>query len=81
MGVGSGTGMSPVGLPETHDMCEPSQRPVCPEVCKAFEGVGFIAEHTRREEESVRAVMSEPAGIQFYKWPKPLPDICILLPD
>ncbi|KAL7646108.1 UNVERIFIED_CONTAM: hypothetical protein RMT77_003009 [Armadillidium vulgare] len=54
MGVGSGTGMSPVGLPETHDMCEPSQRPVCPEVCKAFEGVGFIAEHTRREEESVR---------------------------
>ncbi|XP_066959999.1 acetylcholine receptor subunit alpha-like isoform X1 [Macrobrachium rosenbergii] len=26
----------------------------CPEVIKAFEGVKFIAEHTRREEESVR---------------------------
>ncbi|XP_063590559.1 acetylcholine receptor subunit alpha-like [Penaeus indicus] len=26
----------------------------CPEVTKAFEGVRFIAEHTRREEESVR---------------------------
>ncbi|XP_042862347.1 acetylcholine receptor subunit alpha-like isoform X2 [Penaeus japonicus] len=26
----------------------------CPEVTKAFEGVKFIAEHTRREEESVR---------------------------
>ena len=31
-----------------------SQRPLCPEVCKAFDGVGFIAQHTKREEESVR---------------------------
>ena len=28
--------------------------PCCPEVSKAVDGVRFIAEHTRREEESIR---------------------------
>jgi len=29
----------------------------CPEVTKAVEGVRFIAEHTRREEESIRVII------------------------
>ncbi|XP_068223049.1 acetylcholine receptor subunit alpha-like [Palaemon carinicauda] len=52
LGVGVGLNGN-VGSPGRMP-CENGSTQYCPEVIKAFEGVKFIAEHTRREEESVR---------------------------
>ena len=47
-----GRSMGDVRMPESCVVGDTQQ--LCPDVTKAFEGVRFIAEQTRREEESVR---------------------------
>ena len=47
--VGAGRGRGVKSLPSGGMMSK-----MCPEVIRAFEGVRYIAENTRREEESVR---------------------------
>jgi nicotinic acetylcholine receptor len=37
----------------------------CPEVHRAFEGVKFIAEHTRKEEESIRVSLYDTVVYYF----------------
>ncbi|KAK7063037.1 extracellular ligand-gated ion channel activity protein [Halocaridina rubra] len=53
LGVGVGLNGN-VGSPGGRVPGETGSTQYCPEVIKAFEGVRFIADHTRREEESVR---------------------------
>lgn len=58
LGVGVPLGATTVGsgnpLGTTGGCAGGAKTRLCPEVIKAFEGVRYIAENTRREEESVR---------------------------